>query len=105
MSAGASPQTPLGKFTLYSAPPDLAGFQEAAYGRRGIEGRGELWERKEREGGEGGMGKGGKRGMLGEIAPWLLAPSHTPFLQPSQDLLISAFFPLLSPNKSSSPVV
>jgi len=64
MSAGASPQAPLGELTVLPRP--LAGFKGAASrqeGNRGVgrEGLGE--EGRERK---GGMGKGEERGKLGE---------------------------------------
>ena len=71
MSAGASPQTPIGG--AYSASPDpLSGFKGLPHGRKGTEGR------SRRGGKAGGMGKWrgirkeGKRGEVGGIAPWLL---------------------------------
>ena len=68
----APPQTPLGKLTGYSAPPDpLAGFKgptSKGRGRKGGKG-GKEWMRKkmivkegkmEGRGGKGGTGMGGK---------------------------------------------
>jgi len=66
MSAGASPQTPMGELTALPRPSSW--FQEGRF-RAGREWREGLGQGRE---GKGGYGKGGKRGKLEGIAPWLL---------------------------------
>jgi len=87
MSAGASPQTPLG--SLQRSPGPLAGFKGAASLQEGNGGKGRegLGEEEEGKGEEMGMGKEGERGKLG--APWLLGDRRLCQTQPTQQFTVT----------------
>jgi len=71
MSAGASPQTPLGELT--ALPSTIAGSKGVASRQvLGVDGRGRLEEGREKNLGRVGR-DGRKRGRVGRAtAPWLL---------------------------------
>jgi len=71
MSAGTSPQTPLGELTALPQAPCFKGGRFAV-GGEWREGEG-LGEGKRERAVKGGMGKGGEKGSWeGEISHWLL---------------------------------
>jgi len=66
MSAGASPQTPLGELTALPRSPSWFQGGRFAAGEKGGEGREGLWGgREEGKGGEWGNGKGRRKGEVG----------------------------------------
>ena len=63
MSAGASPQTPLGELTALPRPHSC--IQVATSKGEKVK-KGEIWQKRGREGGEGERGEGGGKGRRGK---------------------------------------